>query len=117
MGFFSRKPQSQAIPSTGHPGDDQLIGIFAKTATGKDAPRDWVHYVYCDTDEGAASMEEAAVSAGWTVRRLITGEGIRASRADLPVNDTTVPPTRAFFEGLAASVPGGDYDGWEAASN
>ncbi len=40
--------------------------------------------------------------------------GIVAKRSDLPVNAETVSDAREFFEALAATVPGGDYDGWGA---
>ena len=117
MGLFSRKPKLPAAfsPSTGHPGDDQLLGIFAAAEGGFTAPRDFVHYVYCDTAEGAASLESQAILEGWMVRRVSQGEGIIANREDLPVNDTTVPAARAFFERIAAGVDGGEYDGWEAS--
>ncbi|WP_263118959.1 hypothetical protein [Cellulomonas sp. RIT-PI-Y] len=40
--------------------------------------------------------------------------GVIASRDDLAVDPANVRAMRAYFEALAASVPGGDYDGWEA---
>jgi len=118
MGLFSRKPKPQSVTftPTGHSGDDQLLTIFGGTAGGFSAPRDWVHYIYCETAEGAAAMEAKAIEAGWTTKRVFEGEGIVASRDDLAVNDVTVPAVRIFFEELAAGVPGGDYDGWEAAA-
>lgn len=112
MAIFRRKPK---FPTTGNPLDDATMQQLAQQGVDFDAPRDWVHYIYCDTDEGAARMQADAESAGWSVQRAAGGSGIVANREDLAVNGTTVPQVRAFFEGLAANVLGGDYDGWEAS--
>ncbi|MFT2815716.1 ribonuclease E inhibitor RraB [Leifsonia sp. A12D58] len=112
MRLFSRKPKSK----TGHPGDDQLLGIIATLAGGTAAPREWIHYLYCETDDGAGLLEAAASRAGWDVHRTAAGAGIVASRADLAVNAETVRVQREYFEALASQVPGGEYDGWEAAA-
>jgi hypothetical protein len=112
VALFRRKPK---FPTTGDPLDDATMQQLAHHGVDFDAPRDWVHYVYCDTDDGAARMQADAESAGWSVRRPTGGIGIVANREDLPVNGTTVPRERAFFEGLAANVSGGNYDGWEAS--
>ena len=122
MGLFRRgpkaapQPSAPATPSTGNPDDDQLLAILAGTPSGPDAARDWIHYLYCTTAAGAASMEARAREAGWAVRRVHEGEGIVASRQDLAVTPSTVAEVRPFFEGLAGSVPGGEYDGWEASA-
>ncbi|RUQ96793.1 ribonuclease E inhibitor RraB [Labedella endophytica] len=118
MGLFNRrkKPVAPAAPLTGNADDDQLLAILATTPGGPDAPRDWVHYLYCATAEGAAAMEARAAEAGWSVRRVHEGEGIVASRQDLAVTAQAVIECRAFFEALAASVDGGEYDGWEASA-
>jgi hypothetical protein len=122
MGLFRRRPKAAAesggasAPSTGNPDDDQLLALLAGTPGGLNAPRDWIHYLYCATAEGAAVMEARAREAGWTVRRVHEGEGIVASRQDLAVTPTAVVETRAFFEALAGSVEGGEYDGWEASA-
>lgn len=115
MALFGRKPKPQpAFPPTGNPLDDLTMQQLAIHGADFNVPRDWVHYVYCQTDEGAAELETVASAAGWTVRRAATGSGIIANRIDMPVNGHTVPEVRGFFEGLAARVPGGEYDGWEA---
>lgn len=114
MGLFSRKP---SIPTTGHPGDDQLLGIIAQREGGLESPRHWVHYVYCDDEAGAAILEAGASEGGWLVERVAPEyHGVVAERVDLAVNPATVPEARRFFESLAATVPGGDYDGWEASA-
>lgn len=118
MGLFRRapKPPPPYSPSTGNEGDDQLLGFFAVADGGLTTPREWNHYVYCDDAADAAAMETAARAEGWTVDRVAQGEGIVATRSDLPVNAETVPRARAFFEGLASGATGGDYDGWDAAA-
>lgn len=114
MGLFSRKP---SIPPTGHPGDDQLLEMIARSKGGLESPRPWIHYLYCDDETGAATLEAGASEAGWLVQRVVPEyHGIVAERVDLAVNSETVPEIRRFFESLASAVPGGDYDGWEAAA-
>lgn len=116
MALFGRKPNPElAYPRTGNPLDDETMKQLALQGVNFDLPRDWVHYVYCETAEDADSIALVAGAAGWTVRRAATSPGIVASRDDTPVNGQTVPEVRGFFEGLASRVKGGDYDGWEAA--
>ena len=113
MGLFSRKPTF----STGHPGDNQLLGMLSKAPGGLETPRHWIHYVYCADAQGADALDQGATSAGWAVRRVVPEHhGIVAERSDLAITPKRMIEVRAFFEGLARSVPGGEYDGWEAAS-
>lgn len=112
MGLFDRRPNT----STGHPGDDQLLGMLAKAPGGLEAPRHWLHYLYCGDAAGADTLEREAVAAGWTVRRVVPDyHGIIAERR-VAITPAAAVGTRAFFEKLAASVPGGEYDGWEASA-
>lgn len=113
MGLFSRKPTF----NTGHPGDDQLLGMLAKAPGGLEEPRHWIHYVYCGDAAGADALEHGAVAAGWTVRRVVPEyHGIVAERSDLAITPERTVEVREFFERLAASVPAGEYDGWEASA-
>lgn len=111
MGLFKRKPKSK----TGHPGDDQLLELIATFDGGTSAPREWIHYLYCETNDGAIWLESAATRAGWDVEWVESGSGIVASRTDLAVDAETLRLQREYFESLASQVPGGDYDGWAAA--
>jgi hypothetical protein len=115
MKFFQRPKRLTLMPSTGHAGDDQLLHMIAAEQGGLTATREWLHYLYCSTATGAGVLESAAEAAGWDVRRVSQGEGIIASRSDLPVNQSTVVDARKFFENSASKVEGGEYDGWEAA--
>jgi hypothetical protein len=118
MGWFRRRGPKRTGASfdTGNSDDDRLLALLADTPGGLAAPRDWIHYLYCSTADGAASMEARALEHGWTVRRVREGEGIVASRQDLALTPTSVVEVRRFFEGLTASVEGGEYDGWEASA-
>lgn len=112
MRFFKRK---QVAASTGHAGDDEVLEQLAQLGTDAHVPRLWEHFVYCDREDGAAILERGALAAGWSVERVVPEyHGIVAKRSDLPVNAETVAEAREFFEHLAASVAGGDYDGWGA---
>lgn len=102
---------------TGNSGDDQLLGMLNASGADRDTPRHWVHYIYCATESGADVLEVAAMAAGWDVSRVNPDHhGIIAERSDEPVNSQTVPKVRRFFEHLAESVAGGEYDGWEASA-
>lgn len=112
MGLFKRNRPSA---SNGHEGDEQVLRQLAKMGADEVAPRRWEHFVYCDDQQGAAKLKSAASAAGWTVELVVPDyHGIVAERSDLPVNPSTVKEARSFFEDLAGSVPGGDYDGWGA---
>lgn len=112
MGLFRR---DEPLPSSGHPGDDEVLRQLQKYGADTTTPMVWEHFVYCDEEDGAARLEQAASEAGWTVQRVDPEyHGIVAKRSDLPVSPVTVAKARVFFENLADSVPGGEYDGWGA---
>lgn len=115
MALFRRKPKLPDYPRNGNSLDDAVMEQLALSGVDFTLNRDWVHYVYCDSAHDATSLSTAAIAAGWNVRPTQMGNGFIANRADKPVNGQTVPEARQFFEGLAAQVPGGEYDGWEAA--
>ncbi|MBC7763051.1 MAG: ribonuclease E inhibitor RraB [Candidatus Saccharibacteria bacterium] len=112
MGLFKRKQPSASFSLSG---DDQVLEQLAHLGADDQAPRLVEHFVYCDDEAGAAVLETGATAAGWSVDRVVREyHGIVAKRSDLPVNVRSVSEAREFFERLAASVPGGDYDGWGA---
>ena len=83
-----------------------------------DRPRLFEHFVYCDSESGAASFEQQARAEGWETTRVAAGGfGIIASRSDQAVNEGTVANARVFFDRIAGSVSGGDYDGWGAEAD
>ncbi|MDN5726946.1 MAG: ribonuclease E inhibitor RraB [Propionibacteriales bacterium] len=113
MGLFNRKKKTEDLPSSGHEMDDQVLQQLGQVGADLGQPRLWEHFVYCDDETGARQLAQQAAAAGWTVQPVAEGFGVVASRTEL-VNPQTVAAARAFFESLAVSVPGGDYDGWGA---
>jgi hypothetical protein len=116
MPLFRRKP---SIPATGHPGVDRLLEEIAKRSS-LDAPRHWVHYLYFADEHGARSAAEVIGSAGWQLQRVekaATGDDwvVIAEQHDVVTSAEAVTEARLFFEGVASTTPGGDYDGWEAS--
>jgi hypothetical protein len=110
MGLFKRRPPA---PVTGHAGDDATLAELVRLKVDLTQPRRWEHFLYCADADGERFLVARARHAGWDVAALASGDhGIVASRADLPVDASTVPEARTFFESLAAHVAGGEYDGW-----
>ena len=105
-------------PGNGQDSDTRTLRELQKVGAAADKPRLFEHFVYCDDEPAAASLEAQARAEGWQTTRVAPGgHGIVASRSDLPVNEGTVADARTFFERIAASVRGGEYDGWGAASD
>ncbi len=117
MRLFSRKPH---IPSTGHPGDDQLLATIA-ARSDLTSPRHWVHYLYFPDEASARKAAESIAASGWKlqyVERAATDDGqwiVVPERHDVVVSPALVEETRVYFEAVAARVPGAEYDGWEAS--
>ncbi len=107
------------MPTTGDPEDDELFALIAKKSDIT-APRHWVHYLYFADESGARAACAAAVDHGWLLQRVgaaAAGEEwiVIAERRDAVVTPEAIRDARAFFGGLAASIRGGEYDGWEAS--
>ncbi|HEX6149372.1 ribonuclease E inhibitor RraB [Nocardioides sp.] len=122
MGIFRRRTGHQShltLPSTGHAGDDALLAQIA-AHTDLEAPRHWVHYLYFEDELQARGAAEVIGSAGWQIQRVdVSASGgpdwvviIETHAATTP---NAVREARLFFEGVAATHAGGDYDGWEAS--
>ena len=80
-----------------------------------------VHYLYF-ADELTALDAAAEVSgAGWALQRVdraATNDGswvVIPERHDVIVDPESVREARVFFEGVVATRPQADYDGWEAS--
>jgi len=119
MAIFRRRPKSDVPTSTGHAGDDELLAQIAAHSDLK-TPRHWVHYLYC-SDEPAARKAAAVIElAGWQLQRVdeaAEGHGwvVIAERFGAVTTPEAVQAARSFFEGVASTVVGGDYDGWEVS--
>ncbi|UOY01148.1 ribonuclease E inhibitor RraB [Blastococcus sp. PRF04-17] len=117
MRFLRRR--HARFPTTGHAGDDMLLEQLA-TQSDLSAGRHWVHYLYVG-DEAAARVAAGEIeAAGWVIDRVdeaAEGPGwvVIAEKHDVVVSPEAVVAARELFEGVAARVPGGDYDGWEAS--
>lgn len=123
--FFRRKAGSNdaysgpGFPSSGHAADDALLGQLA-SRSDLASPRHWVHYLYFANEAAARSAAEVVSSAGWQIQRVDESanggpEWVVIVEAQAVTSPTAVAEARMFFEGVAATHEGGDYDGWEAS--
>ena len=116
MGLFKRR---QKAVTTGNPLDDDMLREIG-ARSDLTLPRHWVHYIYCASESGAQTMATAASGDGWDLQRVgeaASGGGwvVIAEQRGVVLTPERVTSARMFFEQLAKSVPGGDYDGWEAS--
>jgi hypothetical protein len=118
MAIF-RRSRSPATQPTGHVGDDALLAQIA-ARSDLETPRHWVHYLYCADERAAKTAASAIAAGGWALQRVDEAAqgpgwvGI-AERHGAVTSADAVREARLFFEAVAAKVPGGDYDGWEAS--
>jgi hypothetical protein len=85
-----------------------------------DAPRHWVHYLYVQDEPQARSAAQVVSAAGWGIQRVDVAAGggpgwVVIAEAQAITSPAAVREARLFFEGVAATHEGGDYDGWEAS--
>jgi hypothetical protein len=78
----------------------------------------WVVFLSCDQQAGAEAMGSAAVRDGWELRYAgpqvsSTRWMIIAERDVTVLEPQEVRDARRYFEGLATTVDGGSYDGWQ----
>jgi hypothetical protein len=116
MPLFEHTP---SIPPTGNLLDDLLLAQIAKRSS-LEKPRHWVQYLYVADEEAVRSAAELVEGAGWQLQKVdIAADGggwvVIAERHDAVTSPEAVIEARQVFERIAASVPGGDYDGWEAS--
>ncbi|MFB9727202.1 ribonuclease E inhibitor RraB [Haloechinothrix salitolerans] len=119
MRWFRRRTAASRTFDTGHPGDDEVLSQLSKRSN-LEAPRHWMHYLYC-ADEGSARQAESQIrSGGWAIQVVepaAAGPGwvVIAEAHGVVMTPSAVRDARVFFEHVASSVSGGDYDGWEAS--
>lgn len=79
-----------------------------------------VHYLYCRKQYDAERMGKSVAEEGFSVevRRGALGDNwlVLAKRTQM-LNEAEIAELRSFFEKLARNVSGGEYDGWEVATN
>jgi hypothetical protein len=122
--FFRRHgardaPAPPSLATTGHAGDDTLLAQIA-SRSDLETPRHWVHYLYVQDEPQARSAAEAVSAAGWQIQRVDVAAGgepgwVVIAEAQAVTSPAAVREARLFFEGVAATHEGGDYDGWEAS--
>jgi hypothetical protein len=120
MALFKRRDQSASTVSTGHAGDDALLVEIGKRSK-LSAPRHWVHYLHTADEAGAREAAAQIGTAGWQIERIdkaAEGPGwvVIAERQAGVTSPEAVQEARRLFERVAATVTGGDYDGWEAST-
>ena len=64
MGLFKKRSAAPALPSSGHPGDDQLLAQIAQHSD-LNGERHWVHYLYTADEPGARAAASQIETAGW----------------------------------------------------
>jgi hypothetical protein len=107
------------LPTAGHAGDDALLAQIA-SRSDLEAPRHWVHYLYVQDEPQARSAADVVSAAGWQIQRVDVAAGggrggVVVAEAQAVTSPEAVREARLFFEGVAATHEGGDYDGWEAS--
>lgn len=84
-------------------------------------PRHWVHYLYFADESTARDAATAISGAGWALQRVdraASDDGswvVITERHDVIVDPNSVREARMFLEGVVATRPHADYDGWEAS--
>jgi hypothetical protein len=104
---------------TGNSMDDETLDQLAALSDLSE-PRDWTHYLYFDDGPSALAAADQATEDGWDLVRLDIAETrdswvVIMEQKNVVVTPQLVRETRHYFEDLAASAPGGLYDGWEAS--
>ena len=114
MKLFRRQAArtTPALPTAGHAGDDALLAQIA--------PRHWVHDLYVQDAPQARSAAHVDSAAGWQIQRVDVAAGggpgwVVIAEAQAVTSPAAVREARLFFEGVAATHEGGDYDAWEAS--
>ena len=100
--------------------DGQVIDQLRKAGADLRQPRDTVHYLYFQTEDGAKVAAEKLRAHGLiaVVQPAAAGSDpwlVKANH-DFVVNAESIREIRRVAE-EAAAAGGGDYDGWEAAAS
>jgi hypothetical protein len=98
--------------------DAQTLAQLVKAGAVLTNLRNVRHYLYGRNEAATSSASAALVAQGYQVESRAAATGgtwlLLAEREEV-VNAASVASARQLFEGLARSMDGGDYDGWEAA--
>jgi Regulator of ribonuclease activity B len=106
--------------TTGDPEDDKVLRMLASGGP-LDAPRHWMHFLYCSNEAAARGAARAIEEAGWTTELARDPDGapvwqILAEQHGVVISAELIRQTRSFFTHAAEILPGGEYDGWAASA-
>ena len=111
MPLFKRKQTPQNA-------DAETLAQLQKAGADLSNSRNVRHYLYGPDAAAMADALDRLQAAGFTTTSQPAATGgnwlLLAERQEV-VNAATVAEARQLFEGLARSIPEGEYDGWEAA--
>lgn len=100
-------------------GDEMVIEQLVKAGADLGQPRDTVHYLYFQSEEGANVAADKLRAHGLTANAKPAAAGndpwAVIANHDYVVNADSIRDIRRVVE-EAARAGGGDYDGWEAAA-
>jgi hypothetical protein len=106
-------------PPTAKSGDDLVIEQLVKAGADLRQPRDTIHYLYFQTEEGAQTAAAQLRAHGLTANAKPAAAGsdpwVVIANHDYVVNTDSIREIRQVAED-AARAGGGEYDGWEAAA-
>lgn len=118
--WFRRRAAPDAHFSTGDPLDDELLRQIADRSP-LDQPRHVIHFFECIDEAAVRALVEAAGADGWDVYWIQDPTddhpawSVALQRHDVVTSAAEVRATRLYFDGLAARIPGVEYDGWEGS--
>lgn len=106
-------------PTKVQSGDEMVIEQLVKAGADLRQPRDTVHYLYFQSEQGANVAAERLRAHGLTANAQPAASGdepwVVIANHDYVVNAESIRAIRRVAED-AARAGGGDYDGWEAAA-
>jgi hypothetical protein len=110
----------------GPPGqaDKQVLKQLRRLGANLSRPREVIHFLYFPTQVAAERASHHLRGEGYMIDVRPAANAaenppnpwVMEARIYTVVDDSTVQPMREKFEGIAESG-GGEYDGWEAASD
>jgi Regulator of ribonuclease activity B len=104
--------------------DKQVLRQLRRLGANLSKPREVVHFLYFPTQVAAERASHGLRGEGYMIDVRPAANAaedppnpwVLEARSFVVVDEATVQPMRAKFEELA-TAGGGEYDGWEAASD
>jgi hypothetical protein len=126
--LFKPKPRAEdEEPASDAPPDQrdkQVLRQLRRLGANLSQPREVVHFLYFPTQVAAERASHGLRGEGYMIDVRPAANAAESppnpwlleARSWIVVDEATVQPMREKFEELAAAG-GGEYDGWEAASD